>query len=161
MSKNQTVNLLKNCSFAIQLKDDQDTLEFTVQEANLPGLQLGEMPIGHMSQQQRRPGDNITWNPLALTIVCDEKLKAFREAYAFIRKTKDPELAFINPFTIFDAVLFITTNKNNIQHRFFFRNAWIQSITDLQFTAASSEDEQMTFTVELVYDYYEFESKNE
>lgn len=157
MAQNTTINLLKNCSFAIVLKDNQKTLEFTVQEAALPGMQLGEMPIGHMSQMQRRPGDNITWNPLSLQVVCDEKLKAFREAYAFIRATKDPETSYINPFTVFDAILFTTSNKNNIEHKIHFKNAWIQSIGDLQFTATSSEDEQMVFTIELIYDYYEFE----
>ena len=57
---------------------------------------------------------------------------------------------------IFDATLLITTNKNNVQHRVQFFDAWIQSIGDIQFTTTSSEEEQIVFTIELQYDYYKF-----
>lgn len=157
ISKGTNTNLFKTCNFAIQLPGDQSSIEFFVQEASLPGIQLGEMQISHMSQIEYRPGDNISWNPLTLTVVCDETLQAFKQAYDFVIKTKNPETAHMdNVDQPFEAYMHLTSNKNNIIHTIVFHDAWIQNITDLQLMNTSMEDEQVTFTLDLRYSWYEF-----
>lgn len=152
-----TVGLLKQSSFVIILKQELNRIEFMVQEAALPGMQLGEMPVYHMSQAQQRPGDNITWNLLSLSVVTDEKLMSFKQAWQFITKVKNPETGIMdNVEQPFDAELHILTNKNNVSHKIKFHDAWIQSIGDLQFTQQTTEDEPVVFNLELQYDYYEF-----
>jgi len=156
MSTSESTNHLKSGNFSVVLKN-QKTIEFVVQEVNLPGLNLGEIQVGHWTQNQNRPGDNITWSTLSMTILCDEELAAFKEAFNHIMSLKDPYDGKIEiQNAIFDATLLITTNKNNVQHRVQFFDAWIQSIGDIQFTTTSSEEEQIVFTIELQYDYYKF-----
>ena len=152
-----TIGLLKQSNFTVILKEELNVIEFMVQEAVLPGMQLGEVIINHMSQVQQRPGDNITWNLLSLQIITDEKLLSYKQAWQFITKVKNPKLGTMdNVNQPFDAELHILTNKNNVSHKIKFYDAWIQSIGDLQLTQNTTEDEPILFNIELQYDYYEF-----
>ena len=46
MSTSESTNHLKSGNFSVVLKN-QKTIEFVVQEVNLPGLNLGEIQVGH------------------------------------------------------------------------------------------------------------------
>ena len=153
------VDILKSCNFKILLKNPARTLEWFIQEANLPGFQLGEMNVAWMAQNQRRPGDMHNWNNLSLNVLCDENLSAFKEAHACSFAIKNPETGEMGiPFEeLFDAKMIIFTNKNNYQHEVTFVDAWIQMVGDLQLSHTTSEDDPVTFAVEIVYDYYKFE----
>jgi len=148
-------DFLKSAQFKLVLELQEKTVEFFVQECNLPGWQIGEMQISHMSQIQQRPGDNITWNQLTATILCDEELKAFIECHKYCFRIKNPDTGELGgPDETFDAKLVILTNKNNYQHVVTFYDAWIQNVGDMPFTNISTEDEPITFTIDLQYDYY-------
>lgn len=151
-------DLLKQCNFQIIIPN-RPNLEFFVQEAPLPGFQLGEVNIPHWTQIENRIGDSLTWDRLNLTVICDEDLKAYKDVYNHIIASKNPETGYLEiGSTVFDAKLMLTTNKNNIQHVVVFKYAWIASVGELQFQTNSEEDEQITFTVEIPYTYFEFES---
>lgn len=158
MSECVSASFLKACSFRIILKKEAKEIEFVVQAANLPGFSLGEMPVAWMAQNQRRPGDNLTWTPLALTLVCDENLQAFKNAHNLMMRLKDPETGFLGDASeLFDAKLVILTNKNNLQHVVTFYDSWIQTVGDLSFSHTTPDDAQLSFDINLVYDYYKFE----
>jgi len=152
------INLLKSAQFKLILENPEKHVEFFVQECNIPGWNLGEMDVHWMAQNQPRPGDNITWNALSATIVCDEELKAIRECHGYCFRLKDPETGFLGDQMqeTFDAKLMILTNKNNLQHVVTFYDAWIQNVSDLQLSHTTSEDDPVTFTVDIRYDYYKF-----
>lgn len=150
-------DLLKQCNFQIIIPN-RPNLEFFVQEVPIPGFQLGEMQMSHWTQNEARPGDNISWDRLQLTVVCDEDLQAYKDVYNHIILEKDPENGYLEiSRSVFDAKLMLTTNKSNIQHVITFKYAWIVSVGELQLTTTSTEDEQITFTVEVAYTYFEFE----
>jgi hypothetical protein len=149
------IDFLKSCNFKILLP--QRDLEFFVQDVNIPGFTLGEMQINHWTQNEQRQGDAIIWNRLNLTVICDEDLKAFKEVYNHIIKEKNPQTGYLDPInTVFDATLLLTTNKSNVAHTIMFRYAWISNVGDLMLQTTSSEDEPPTFTMEIVYAFYEF-----
>jgi len=150
------VDLLKSCNFKILLKNPAKTIEWFVQESNLPGFQLGEMNVPWMAQNQRRPGDMHTWNPLNLSVLCDEKLKAFKEAHSLSLALKHPGTGEMGvpKDELFDAKLIILTNKNNYQHEITFHDAWLQMVSDIQLTHTSAEDDPVVFQVEFLYDWY-------
>jgi len=149
------INLLKSSQFKLLLERPERTVEFFVQECNIPGWSIGPMEVAWMAQNQQRPGDNITWNQLSATIVCDEELKAIIECHQYCFRIKNPETGELGgPEETFDAKLMILTNKNNYQHVITFHDAWIETVSDLQLSHTTSEDDPVTFNVDIQYDYY-------
>jgi hypothetical protein len=151
-------DLFKTGNFRIQLKD-QTNLEFFVQETTVPGVTVGTIDIGYGSMKDVRPGDSLEFNPLTLTVICDEDLQAYKDVYTYILKmTHNPvtNVIQVDP-EVFDAYLLLTTNKNNITHRLHFHDMWIESISDLQLQTVSPDENNISFTVGLKYVYYLFE----
>lgn len=149
------INILKSSQFKLILERAEKTVEFFVQECNIPGYNIGEMSVAWMAQNQQRPGDNITWNVLTATILCDEELKALTECHNYCFRIKNPKTGELGgPEETFDAKLLILTNKNNYKHVITFYDAWIQNVSDLQLSHTTSEDDPVTFTVDFQYDYY-------
>lgn len=151
-------DLFKTGNFRIQLKDQQD-LEFFVQETTVPGITVGTISIPYSSMNDQRPGDSIEFNPLTLTINCDEDLKAYKDVYRYIIKlTHDPVSNEIRVEPeVFDAYLLLTTNKNNVAHKLHFHDMWIETVSDLQLQSVSGDENAVSFTVGLKYNYYLFE----
>jgi hypothetical protein len=141
----------------MQFKDSQ-ALELMTTEVNIPGLTLGELTIGRPVVRDLRNGDSLTYEDLNVTILCDEKFSAFKEIYNYIMKSSNPETAEIDvTYPIFDSTLFLTTNKNNVQHKINFYNCFFKNISGIQLNSGSTEEEQITFTIGLGYSYYLFE----
>lgn len=148
-------NLLKPGNLEITLKDHR-MIEFNLQEVALPGFQLGETWLNNPSQNWRNPGDNITWNELVCTVICDEEMNAYFEAYDYITAAKNPKTGEMKLDEVrFDAKLTLLTNKNNPLRVITFYDAWIRSLTEAQLTVTSAEDEPVVFTVEIVFDYFD------
>jgi hypothetical protein len=151
-------DFLKSSSFRIVLEKPEAAIEFFVQEAILPGWQIGELNVAWMAQNQQRPGDEIVWNQLNMTVLCDEALEAWKACHRYCLRIKNPETGELGgPEETFDGKLIILTNKNNLSHEITFHDAWIQNVSDLQFSNTTSEDEPMTFTMDIQYDYYTIE----
>jgi hypothetical protein len=147
-------DLSKASNFVLTFKD-QRQLEWMVQEATLPGFNLGEMPLMHPTQNLRMPGDATTWNDLICQIILDEDGTALWEAYEYIINAKNPETGEMKLDEIlFDAKLHIMSNKNNPVRTVTFYNTWIRAVTDIQFLQTTSEDETPTFSVEMTFSHF-------
>lgn len=152
-----SINLFKVSSFILNFKD-QKALELMTTEVNIPGLTLGEINIGRPVVRDLRNGDSLTYEDLSVTVLCDETFSAWKEIYSYIMKASDPDTADIDVVEpIFDSTLFLTTNKNNIQHKFNFYNCFFKAISSIQLTSQSSEEDHISFTITLGYSYYKFE----
>ena len=57
-----------------------------------------------------------------------------------------------------DATLTILTNKNNPKTRVSFTNCFPTSLSGLAYNSQQTDTEQLTATVTMKYDLYEFES---
>ena len=147
-------DLFKTSNFRIQTRDSKH-IDFFCQEASLPGYSIGEITLPFQSMKDHRPGDSIEFEPLSLTILCDEDLLAWKNVYDYLNLTHD---AMTNRLEVqqevFDATLFLTTNKNNIKYEIKFYDAWFQSVSPLQFQTISTDENNITFTVGIVYNYY-------
>ena len=147
-------DLLKTSNFIVQTRDSRN-IEFFCQEIALPGFQIGNLDIGYSAMKDKRPGDSVEWEDLTLTILCDEDLRAFMNVYDYLHLTHDPVSNDIEVRQeVFDATLFITTNKNNVQFKATFYDAWFQSVSPIQFTSTSTDENNLTFTVGIRYNYY-------
>lgn len=151
-----SVNLFKSCNFVIQLAK-QKQIEFYVQESILPDVNIGEIEMPNRWQNFKIPGDNINWGVLTLTLVCDEDLLAYKDLINLIMKYKNPKTGDIDiEDNLFTSYLFLTTNKNNVKHQIEFVDCWVQSISSLTLSSTTSEDDIITFTVDIMYSYYEW-----
>lgn len=149
------IDFLKSCSFQILLEQEERTIEFMVQEASLPGWNIGELSVPNMAQIERRPGDNISWNVLNLQVLVDEKLNVIKEAHKYCFRIKNPELGIIGgPEEVFDGKLLILTNKNNYQIEITFHDAWISSVGDVNFSHTTPEDDPLIVPIDITYNYY-------
>jgi hypothetical protein len=149
-------NLFKVSNFRLNLKDQQ-AIELMTVEVNLPSLTLGEITIGRPVVNDHRNGDSLTYDDLVVTVLCDETFSAWKEIYNYIMKSASPETGELDVvYPVFDSTLFLTTNKNNVQHEINFIDCFFKSISGLPLTSQSSEEEQITFTITLGYNYYLF-----
>lgn len=152
-----TVNLFKVSNFIIAFKD-QAHLELMATGANIPGLTLGELNIARPVIRDLRSGDSLTYEDLTVSILCDEKLEAFKEIYNYIMKSANPETANLDViYPIFDSSILLTSNKNNYQHKLTFLNCFFKSISSIPLTSTSTDEEHVTFDITLGYSYYLFE----
>jgi hypothetical protein len=153
-------DLLKTSNFFFQTRDSKQ-IEFFCQEVQIPGYSLGSIDIPYASMKTKRSGDSIEFEDLTLTVLLDEDLSTFKEIYDYLMLTHN---TFSNELEVqqqvFDATLFITTNKNNIQHKIHFYSCWFQSISPVQFMTTSTDENNLTFTVGIRYDYYSFNENN-
>lgn len=151
-------NLAKVSNAILVLKNDYRAMEFFVQQVNLPGMSLGETPLPWQGLDFKVPGTTVTWNPLTLTLVCDEEMKAFKDCIKWMDDLKNDRPNSLSDLSkLFQARMLLMSNKNNKKHEIVFENCWLQSIDDLQYMHDSMEDEQMTFTATMLYSYYYFE----
>lgn len=151
-----STNLFKVSNFILQFKNTKH-LELMTTACNIPGFTLGELNISRPVIRDARPGDTLTYNDLNVTILTDEKLQAYKEIYDYIIMAANPDTADLNILDpVFDSVLLLTTNKNNIQHKITFYNSFFKSVSDIDLTSTSTEEEQVTFSISLGYSYHEF-----
>jgi hypothetical protein len=150
-------DLFKTSNWKIQLKD-QTHVEFFCQEASIPGITIGTVSQHYQSMEDKRPGDSITFDDLTLTIICDEDLGAFKEILKYINMTHNviDNVIQVKP-EVFDSFLFITTNKNNIQYKIHFYDMWIETVSALSLQTITGDDNSISFTVGLKYNYYTLE----
>lgn len=151
-----STNLFKISNFIIQFKDARQ-LELMVTSANIPGITLGDLILNRSVVNDKRPGDSLTYDDLRITALCDETLKVYQEVYNFIMSGAEPfqgRLDVVNP--VFDCTLFLTTNKNNIQHKINFYNCYYKGIGDVVLTSGSTEEEQFSFDITMGYSFFSF-----
>lgn len=150
------MNFFKINNFILQFKDQKD-LELRVVGSNIPGFTLGQLEIPRPVVKDKRPGDSLDYNDLSVNVICDEDLKAFKTIYEYLILSANPNTSDLEiNENVFDAKLFLTTNKNNINHILWFRNCFFKSISDINLESTTTEEEAPTFTIELGYSFYDF-----
>lgn len=150
-------DLLKVSNFSIQFKDSKK-LELMVANTNLPGFSLNTMTLNRPVVDDKRPGGQLEYSDLTLTVMCDEDLNAFKEIYTYLVLSANPNTGDLEiNRNVFDSVLFLLTNKNNTQHKVHFYNCFFTSVGDLRFESTAPEAEHITFDISLQYSFYNFE----
>lgn len=158
MSTFNPTSLFKESNFRLQLKQNMPALEVMVNVTNIPGFGIGQMEFKRPGIIDKRPGEHLSFEDLIITVLCDEKLEAYKEIHNYLLITSNPQIASIDPFQgIFDSTLLLTTNKNNLQHKIRFFNCFFKNVGDISLTATTDTDNQVSFQVTLGYSYFSFE----
>ena len=161
-------------------------VEYFVTGVNLPGISFtGDATVNTRFKTIAFMGDTIDFEDLEITFLVNEDLSNYREihdwmigigfpkdneqftaALAAEAQTRPGEPSIDTqrksvgqPSSLMsDATLTILTNKNNAKTRISFTNCFPTALSGLAYNSQITDTEQLTATVTMKYDLYEFES---
>jgi len=148
-SRNFTHN--SNFIFNTNLFSDED-VSYYVQEANLPGLGFSHIQVGRQSSMMNFQGDTLIYNDLTLNFIIDEELKVWKDIIVKMQKMREVYEGTAENIEK-SGYLEIHDDNSKIIIKIEFINLMIESIDDLQFST-NTEDEIITCSINLKYDYY-------
>ena len=166
----QNTNLLQASKFLLTIDRIPNT-QFFCQSANVPGLSIGQAPINSPLLDYFAPGNKITYNPLNIHFLVDEKMASWQELHSWFRSIASPEGTdernrlsaqqsnrTTGPKGYSDATLTVLSALNNPLFRVHYFNCFPISLTDIQFDTKQSADDIITADGVFVFDYFNFET---
>ena len=181
-----TLDFANASQFRFQLLKIPTTVYYTT-AVNLPGIAFsGDAIMNSRFKAMPFMGDTLDFSPMELTFNVSEGLQNYREIHDWMTGIGFPKdtdefanavaaeqdfkpgsapppsrrvgAAKVNPSNLTsDGTLTILTNKNNPFLRVNFKSLYPTSLSGLQFTTQGTDTEQLTATVTMNYDLYEFE----
>ena len=140
------------------------TTQYFCQTVNLPGVSLGEVNRATPFLDMYSPGTKLTYEPLQIEFILDEKLQGWKNLYDWFLTMADPdgfekrdgsrELQTNKHFS--DATLSILSGLNNPLIRIQYTNLFPLSISDIRFDSTQSADTIMTATASFRYQSYKY-----
>jgi hypothetical protein len=181
-----TLDFANASQFRFQLLKIPNTVYFTT-SVNLPGIAFsGDAIMNSRFKAMPFMGDTLDFSPMELTFNVSESLSNYREIHDWmtgigfpketdqfasaINAEKDLKpgsapptsrrvgASTVNPSNLVsDGTLTILSNKNNPVLNVNFKSLYPTSLSGLQFNTQGTDTEQLTATVTMNYDLYEFE----
>jgi hypothetical protein len=157
MNELRPTSLFRESNFIMQFKQDIPAIDVMVTLVNLPEFGINQLEIPRPGLTDKRPGNHLTFEDLSVNVNCDEKLEVYKEIQGYLLKTSNPHTAnFDIDYPIFDGTLFLTTNKNNIQHKIVFYNCFFKKVSGLVLQSSTTDENQVSFTLTLGYTFFDF-----
>jgi len=158
-------------------------VNFNLQKANIPGVELGPVAVPTVLNKHYVPGDEITFNLLEVEFIVQEGMRDWFELrqwlvslgfpdtfkrYQDVRRGRLKDLdgkpvksSNLNPFQpklgdLYSQIsLFVLTSKENVYLEATFTNAFPISLSDLNFATTDNEIKYITATARFRYDTYD------
>lgn len=148
-----TRNFTHNSNFFFQtnLFEDEETI-YAIQECNLPGLAFNHIEVPRHAILGNVQGDTITYNDLTLNLIMDENLFVWKAIVSKMQKMREPENSTAEQIEKIGFLEIQDDNTNKVL-KLEFKGMMIESIDDLQYST-NSEDEIITCSVNIKYDYF-------
>ena len=156
------------------------TVNFFVQSVSLPGITINPIVYDNPFSDTKEPGEQITWADLSVTFLVDEECNNWFEVWNWMQglgfpknfnqhkklvQGQDRDLQGnlkenLPPkgrqgFKFSDATLFIRTSHNNPNIEVKFIDCWPNEVSQIEFQTTVDDDNPLTATVTLSYNYYE------
>jgi len=135
-------------------------VQYFCQEANLPGLNFGEILQPTRFINVKHPASKLTYESLDITFIVDEDLENWREVHNWMKSIVNIEDADdqISPADQYsDATLILLNSAMRENVRIKFNNCFPTTLTGLRFMTTPSETEPQTASMTLTFDTYEIE----
>lgn len=152
-------------------------VEYFVQSANVPGLQLGTATVPSPFYDYPVPGDTLTFDPLNISFLVDENLNNFNELHKWISRLgfgdshkefadllREGSPSQVTPATTdkvsrplpeqgtySDATLTILNSKNIPKTEIRFKNVFPTSISGLDYSIIGSDVDYITCSASFSY----------
>jgi len=157
MSNLRNFTHTSNFVFQTNLFTEEETA-YSIQEAPLPGLAFSHIQTSRNAVLGNIQGDTITYNDLTLSFIMDEKLTIWKEIVGKMIKMRDPNQITAEQIEKYGYLEIHDDNSKEVL-KLEFINCMIESIDDLQYST-TSEDEIITCSVTIKYDYYNIVEKD-
>jgi hypothetical protein len=144
------------------------TVQYFCQEANLPGVTLGEATFATPLRDVPIAGNKLSYNEFDITFIVDEQLQSWNELYKWLLAIGSPKSTderqrlnqLQNEFTTgnsyySDATLTIMSALNNPLLRVNYHRMFPLSISDIKFDTQLSADTIVTATASFQYEYFD------
>ena len=148
------VNISQVANFTFTMINPLKTIEFYIQEFSGLGVSLNTIEQPYQGITAKRAGATLTYNEIQLTVLLDEEMQAFEEAYNYMLATSNVETNEIDWQHTFTGILKPTNNKNWFIKKFELMDCWISSISDLNFSTNQTENAPITIPITIMFDYY-------
>ena len=166
----ENTNLLQPTKFILTF-DRIGSTQFFCQSVNIPGINLGQAPISTPTLDIFAPGNKITYNPLNIHFLVDEKLDSWQQLHNWFRSIASPEsyserkrLSDVqNQYnskklkSYSDATLTVLSSLNNPILRVRFINMFPITLSDITFDSSQSADDIISADCVFIFDYFNIE----
>jgi hypothetical protein len=168
LSRNPTnKDLLQSTKFRLSF-DRLKGATYFCQTANIPGVNLNEVPRNTPFVDLYVPGEKLYYDTFNITFLIDEDLQDWIEIHNWIRAMTFPvdfdEYKDLSKFSsrvsakippqYTDATLSIFTNKNNPSYRILFKDLFPTSLSTIQFSTMDSAENIITADASFRFSYY-------
>ena len=144
------------------------SLNFFCQQANLPGITIGEPEFANPFSKQPIPGETLTYDTLNVQFLVDSNMENYRAIYNWIVALGFPEnyeqykafvSADVNNYSELaknysDATLSILTGKNNIAQQVQFVDLFPATLESMVFQSTSTDVNYIVGNATFRYAYY-------
>ena len=151
MAANRNFTHNSNFFFQTNLFTDDET-SYAIQECNLPGMSFSHIQVSKSSVFGNMQGDTITYNDLILSFIIDEDLVVWKEIVNKLQKMRTPEPTTGEEIMKMGYLVIQDDNTNEVL-KLQFIDTMIENIDDLNYST-NSDDEIITCTITIRYDYY-------
>ena len=166
----QNTNLLQPTKFLLSF-DRIASVQYFCQEANIPGINLGQATYNTPFMDIPVAGNKLTYNPFNVTFTVDEKVNSWNQINLWLRAIAAPTgfdernnlTARQNAYkkqtltSYSDATLIVLSALNNPILRVRFINAFPLSLSDIQFDTTQSAENIITGTASFAFEYFDIE----
>lgn len=163
-------NLLQPTKFLLTF-DRIGSAQYFCQSVNIPGINLGQAPLNSPMLDMFAPGNKITYNPLNVHFLVDEKMSSWQQIHSWFRSIASPEgfdernrlSSLQNQYAnkkqkaYSDATLTVLSALNNPILRIRFYNVFPITLSDITFDTTQSADDIITADAVFMFDYFNFE----
>lgn len=177
-TKPENRNLLSPNGFIFTI-NKMRSVDFFCQSASIPAMTMEGVATGTRFNKIYNPGDEITYEPLALRFLVDENLKNYYQVHDWMRTLATPkssrefwmkrgDMESQNPRPsednflgtdnqwVSDCSLFILSSNYQPVAEFIFRDAFPISLSTLAFDTATSDVQYFTAETYLRYTYFDY-----
>jgi hypothetical protein len=155
--------------------DKFPAMSYKVTKVNLPGMEVGEVPVPNAFTPFAEPGETLSINKLQLEFIVDESFFNYFSLVSWMRSITFAEdfegfTELVEQFsaagvydsqndaTFSDAVLNLYTNTmENAGVRVVFKDCWPSSVGDLSFDSQGENGTILVATAEFQFQLYDIE----
>lgn len=145
-------------------------MQFFCQTVNLPGINITPIQRTTPFVDLQVAGEKLIYDPLFITFLVDEDLRAWREIHDWMRGITFPttfdeykDLSKQSPYAnqrrpqYSDAVLVVLDSNQRGNYRFLFKDAFPSSLAPFTMSSTLGADSVMTVDATFTFSYFDIE----
>lgn len=147
-----TYNPALQSSFRLEIPG-LDHVNYFVQRAELPSLNVGAIPAPYRNHQLNLPDNRVQYDPLNIDFLVSEGYENHSELRLWMHKTTHSHDTM--PVDLRDITLHLTTSTNNPGKSVIFYSAFPQMIGGIPLDGGSTDETPIVCTCSFSYAYYD------